>query len=102
MMSTALHLALGLALELLCLALGLTSELVGLSLGLASHLVCLALSLASGLGDGLLDGASDFLCWCIVSFCIFMLPGYLKLAHCTMSSCSRLCETREHQAVQYR
>jgi hypothetical protein len=30
---------------------------------LSSHLVRLALGLSGGLGDGLLDGASNFLCW---------------------------------------
>ena len=57
-----LHLALSLALELLCLALGLSSDLASLSLGLAGHLACLALGLASGVGSGLLDGVGDLFC----------------------------------------
>jgi hypothetical protein len=59
---TSSHLALSLALELLRLALGLALKLLCLSLCLSSHLVRLALGLSSGLGNGLLDGAGNFLC----------------------------------------
>lgn len=62
------------------LALGFTSHLVCLSLGLAGHLVRLTLRLASGLGDGLLDGASDFLCSKDISACLLIVPALLVCA----------------------